>query len=204
FACNSFVPGNMKSVGSEAVHAEILVYMETAFRRAQKAGVKIIVFGSGGSRSIPEGFSRMDARRQFVELCRAMAPLAAKHGVTVVLEPLNRNECNFINSVKEGGEIVEEVDHPNFRLLADLYHMKMDGEGPESLLQYGHLIRHTHIAEKEGRSAPGTHQEDFSSYFKALKQAGYQGKMSLECRWTGLAEQAGPALQTLRKQLLSN
>ncbi len=200
-ACNSFIPGSLKSVGSEAVHPEILEFMETAFRRAQKAGVEHIVFGSGGSRGIPEGFSRDEARRQFIDLCTKMAPIAAKFDVVVVLEPLNTKECNFINSVTEGGKIVEEVNHPNFRLLADIYHMLMDGEGPESIVKYGHLIQHTHIAEKEGRAAPGIHNEDFTAYFEALKKIGYKGNMSIECRWDELEDQSGPALETIRLQL---
>lgn len=200
-ACNSFIPGSLKSVGPDAVHPEILEFMETAFQRAQKAGVEYIVFGSGGSRGIPDGFSRDEARRQFTDLCSQMAPIAAKYDVVVVLEPLNTKECNFINSVLEGGEIVEEVNHPNFRLLADIYHMMMDGEGPESIEKYGHLIQHTHIAEKEGRAAPGTHNEDFTAYFKALKNVGYEGKMSIECRWENLESQAPTAIAAMKNQL---
>jgi sugar phosphate isomerase/epimerase len=200
-ACNSFIPGSLKSVGPDAVHPEILEFMETAFRRAQKVGVEYIVFGSGGSRAIPEGFSRDEARRQFIDLCSQMAALAGKYDVVVVLEPLNTLECNFINSVLEGGEIVEEVNHPNFRLLADVYHMLMDGEGPESLEKYGHLIQHTHIAEKEGRAAPGTHNEDFTAYFIALKNVGYKGMMSIECRWEDLESQAPAAIKAMKNQL---
>jgi sugar phosphate isomerase/epimerase len=200
-ACNSFIPGSLKSVGPDAVHPEILEFMETAFQRAQKAGVEYIVFGSGGSRGIPDGFSRDEARRQFIDLCSQMAPIAAKYDVVVVLEPLNTKECNFINSVLEGGEIVEEVNHPNFRLLADIYHMMMDGEGPESIEKYGHLIQHTHIAEREGRAAPGTHNEDFTAYFKALKNVGYEGKMSIECRWENLESQAPTAIAAMKNQL---
>ena len=200
-ACNNFIPGSLKSVGPDALHPEILEFMETAFRRAQVAGVENIVFGSGGSRAIPEGFSRDEARRQFIALCSQMAPIAAKYDVVVVLEPLNTLECNFINSVLEGGEIVEEVNHPNFRLLADVYHMLMDGEGPESIEKYGHLIQHTHIAEKEGRAAPGTQNEDFTAYFKALKNVGYEGKMSVECRWEDLETQAPTAIAAIKNQL---
>lgn len=200
-ACNSFIPGSLKSVGPQAVHPEILEYMETAFRRAQKAGVEYIVFGSGGSRSIPEGFPREEAYRQFIALCSQMAPIAAQYNVVVVLEPLNTKECNFINSVSEGGEIVEEVNHPNFRLLADIYHMLMDGESPESIEKYGHLIQHTHIAEKEGRAAPGIHNEDFTAYFKALKNVRYNGKMSIECKWENLEVQAPAAIETMKNQL---
>ncbi len=200
-ACNGFIPGGLKSVGPDAVHPEILEFMETAFRRAQQAGVEYIVFGSGGSRNIPEGFSRDEARQQFIDLCRQMAPIASKYDVVVVLEPLNIKECNFINSVLEGGEIVEEVNHPNFRLLADIYHMLMDGEGPESIEKYGHLIQHTHIAEKEGRAAPGTHNENFTAYFKALKDVGYEGKMSIESRWEDLEAQAPVAIETIKSQI---
>ncbi|MFW5756044.1 MAG: sugar phosphate isomerase/epimerase family protein [Tangfeifania sp.] len=200
-ACNGFIPGNLKSVGPEAVHKEILEFMEIAFQRAQKAGVEYIVFGSGGSRAVPEGFSKEEALRQFTDLCSNMAPIAAKYDVVVVLEPLNSKECNFINSVTEGGEIVEEVNHPNFRLLADIYHMMMDGEGPESIEKYGHLIHHTHIAEKEGRAAPGTHNEDFTAYFRALKNVGYEGMMSIECRWEDLETQAPKAIEAMKIQL---
>lgn len=200
-ACNSFIPGNLKSVGPVAVHPEILEFMEIAFQRAQKAGVEYIVFGSGGSRAVPEGFSKEEALRQFTDLCSKMAPVAARYDVVVVLEPLNKKECNLINSVLEGGVIVEEVNHPNFRLLADIYHMMMDGEGPESIEKYGHLIHHTHIAEKEGRAAPGTHNEDFTAYFKALKDVGFEGKMSIECRWEDLETQAPTAITAMKNQL---
>lgn len=200
-ACNSFIPGSLKSVGPDAVHSEILEFMETAFRRAQKAGVEYIVFGSGGSRGIPEGFSRDEARRQFIELCSQMAPIAAKYDVVVVLEPLNTKECNFINSVLEGGEIVAEVNHPNFRLLADIYHMMMDDEGPESIEKYGHLIYHTHIAEKEGRAAPGTYNEDFTAYFEALKSVDYEGKISIECHWKDFETEVPIAIAAMKNQL---
>jgi sugar phosphate isomerase/epimerase len=199
-SCNGFIPGKMKSVGPEAVHPAILKYMETAFRRAQRAGVKYIVFGSGASRSIPDDFPREEARQQFIDLCSKMAPIAAKYNVVVVLEPLNSKECNFINSVTEGGGIVEDVSHANFRLLADIYHMKMDDEGPESILKFGHLIKHVHIAEKEGRTAPGTHDEDFGPYFEALKKVGYQGMISIECRWENMESQAPIAIDTIKKQ----
>jgi sugar phosphate isomerase/epimerase len=200
-ALNGFIPGSLKSVGPDAVHAEILEFMETAFRRAEMAGVEYIVFGSGGSRRVPDDFPKEEALRQFTELCARMAPIAGKYNVVVVLEPLNKRECNLINSVIEGGKIVEEVNHPNFRLLADIYHMLMDDEGPESIEKYGHLIHHTHIAEKEGRAAPGTHNEDFTAYFKALKSVGYKGMMSIEGRWEDMEAQAESALETIRTQL---
>ena len=200
-ACNSFLPGSLKSVGEDAVHPEILEYAETAFRRAKLAGVKIIVFGSGGSRKIPEGFPAEKARQQFIGLCSQLGPIAAKYNVIIVVEPLNKKECNFINSVAEGGEIVKEVNHPNIQLLADIYHMKMDNEGPENILKYAKYLRHVHIAEKEERAAPGTHGEDFKPYFEALKKAKYKGDISIECRWNDVEKQKLRAVKTIQEQI---
>lgn len=195
-----FLPGNLKSVGPDAVHSEILDYAEIVFRRARKAGAGIVVFGSSGSRSVPKDFSHEAARKQFVQLGIALGPIAAKHDVVLVLEPLNKKECNFINSVLEAGEMVEEVNHPNFQLLVDIYHMKMENESPESILKYGHLIKHAHVAEKEGRAVPGTNPEDISPYYKALQQVGYNGKLSIEGNWTDMELQAAVGIKTIKSQ----
>lgn len=201
YACNSFLPGSLKCVGENAVHPEIIEYAETTFRRAKMAGTRIIVFGSGGSRKIPEGFSVAKARQQFVNLCKQLGPLAAQYDIIIVIEPLNKRECNFINTVAEGGEIVKDVNHPNVQLLADIYHMKMDDEGPGNILKYGKYLRHVHIAEKEERAAPGTHGEDFRPYFEALKKAKYKGSISIECRWANIENQGMTAIKAIQEQI---
>jgi hypothetical protein len=68
----------MKSVGPEAVHPDIFGYMETAFRRAQQAGGESIVFGSLAGHATSRRILADEARRQFVELCSKMAPVAAR------------------------------------------------------------------------------------------------------------------------------
>lgn len=195
-----FLPGRLKSVGNDADDAGILDYAETVFRRAQKRGVGLVVFGSSGSRRIPDGFPYEKAWEQMRELCTSLAPVAAKYDVTLVLESLNSRECNFITTLAEAGKMVEEVDHPNFRLLADLYHMKTENEGPESIQKYGHLIQHVHIAEREGRAAPGKYGEDFSPYFSALREAGYEGGISLENNWVDMPSEAPAAVKTIQEQ----
>jgi sugar phosphate isomerase/epimerase len=200
-ACNIFLPGSLKCVGPLALHEEILKYADTAFRRAHIAGVKIIVFGSGGARGIPEGFSTEEATQQFLSLCKQLAPVAMKHDITITLEPLNKKECNFINSLAEGAEVVQEVNHTNFRLLADIYHMIMENESPASILKYGHLLSHTHIAEKNGRSAPGVNNEDFTPYFRALKDVSYEGRIAIECTWQNIEVQASKSFSAMRSQI---
>ncbi len=197
-ACNSFIPGSLKSTGEDANHEGILQYVETAFKRAQQAGIKIIVFGSSGSRRLENDFPKEKASEQFIALLKKMGPVAQPYGVTIVVEPLRRQECNFINTVVEGAAIVEKADHPNIRLLCDLYHMLQNGEDPNDLKKVGHLLKHAHIAEKEKCSAPGVMGDDFRPFFAALKEVGYQGRISIEGRWKN--EDLPNAYKVIREQ----
>ena len=201
-ACNGFVPGSIKSTGPNADHDKLLKYAETAFARAKVAGVKYIVFGSSGSRNIPDGFDRDKAKAQFVSLLKRMGPIAAKYDVIIVIEPLNKKESNFINYVSEGYEIAKLVDHKNIRLLADFYHMLRVDEGPESIVKAGsEYLLHCHIAENEGRYFPGKNKEDFSGYMEALKKIKYKGAISMECRWGDFKKELTPATGYVRTQI---
>lgn len=197
-----FFPGSLKSVGPDLHHEAILKRADLALKRAKECGSHNIVFGSGGSRAIPDGFDRATAKAQHIELCKKMAPLAEKHGVTLAVEPLNRGETNFINSLAEGVEIIQAVNNPWFRLQCDLYHMLKEDEKPEEIIKYRQYITHCHLAEKEKRTAPGVMGDDFKPYFRALKQIQYKGGLSLECNWTDFDNEVALGIATVRKQLV--
>jgi sugar phosphate isomerase/epimerase len=199
-ACG-FLPGKLKVTGPETHHAAIARYAATAFQRAKAAGIQTIVFGSGGSRKLPEGFPRDEARAQFIAVLKTIGPLAAPQGVTVVVEPLNRGECNFINSLAEGADLVAACNHPNVRLLADIYHMLRDGESPDAILAHGHWLQHVHVAEKAKRTAPGVAGDDFRPHLRALKAVNYRGAISFECGWIDLKTEAAGCLAAFRRQL---
>ena len=199
-SCTSFLPGEFRITGTKTRHDEILAWAETTFRRAQMVDMPYIVLGSGDARRIPDGFDRQEATRQFTDLCKRLAPLAQKYNITVVVEPLNRGETNFINSLSEGAAIIKEVNHPNIRLLCDIYPMLREDEPAGEIVKYGEFLRHCHIAEKETRSAPGMAGDDFRPYFNALKQIKYQGCISIEGRWDDFATRLAPSLQYMKQQ----
>ena len=200
-AANCFLPGALKCTGPVVDTERLARYAETAFHRAQQVGIRRIVFGSGGSRQIPDGFDRAKALEQFISFSRRIAPLAQKYEVIVVIEPLNKKECNFINSLADGAEIVKTVNHPNLRLLADIYHMSMDQESPEEIIKHGALLQHVHVAELDGRMAPGTHGEDFGPYLRALKKINYGHNLSFECGWKQFPEQAAESREAFQRQV---
>jgi len=196
--CNGFLPGTLRCTGKDADHNAVLKYAETAFQRAKQVNLDYIVFGSSGSRNLNDGDTVAEAEQQFIELLNRMAPMAKAHGITVAVEPLRRQECNFINTMLEGAAIVEQVNHPNIRMVCDIYHMLQNGEDPDDLRRIGSLIHHCHIAEKEKRSAPGVMGDDFRPYFAALKSVGYNGRISIEGKWK--PQQLTKAYETIRLQ----
>jgi sugar phosphate isomerase/epimerase len=196
-----FFPGNLKSVGPDTHHDAILQRADLALGRARACGSKNIVFGSGGSRAIPDGFDRDKAKAQHIDLCRKMAPLAEKHGVTLAVEPLNRGETNFINSLAEGVDIIRAVNNPWFKLQCDIYHMLKENESPDEIVKYGSYITHCHVAEKESRTAPGVKGDDFRPYFRALKQINYKGGLSLECNWSDFDAEITRGIAVVKQQL---
>lgn len=201
-SCNGFIPKSFRLTGPETDHDAALKYALTACRRADELGIPFIVLGSGSARRAPEGFDLAKANAQFIEFSRRLGDQIKDFKVTIVVEPLNKSETNVVNTVVEGINCVKTIDHERVRLLADFYHMLREGESPDSIRKAGPLIRHCHIAELEGRMAPGTKGEDLSGFFAALKQIGYVGGISCECQWPGQDVEVAwaKALATLRTQ----
>lgn len=198
-ASNSFIrPKHLRCVGKEANHDEVLKWADTVFRRIQQAGGKMVIFGSGGSRRLKDGWPVEKADEQFVALLKKMGPLAKQYNVTVALEQLNSKECNYINTIAEAAKIVRAVDHSNVRLLADLYHMAKEGDTPADLKAAVDLLVHVEIAEKDGRTYPGVKGDDFRPFFRVLRDAGYAGAVSIEGK--GKPEQLPAAIAEIKKQ----
>jgi sugar phosphate isomerase/epimerase len=201
FAINLFIPGELKVVGPTVDENAILAYTEKVLQRCKSADVKMITWGSGGSRRLPDGFDPIKAKEQFIYIARKIATQAAQYDVTLALENLNSTETNFITTLQQALDIVKQVDHPNLRLCADIYHMLKENEDPAIIDKGKGYIVHCEIAEKEKRTPPGTMGDDFRPYLRALKKINYTGKIILECRWENLALQAPLAFQEIEKQI---
>jgi len=199
-AANVFIPGSIKTTGPNVNEAEIVAYATTVFKRAHLLGIPTIVFGSGASRKIPDGFSKDSAFKQFVSIGKRLAPVAARYNIVLALESQNKEECNFLNTVKECIEVAKAVDHPNYKICVDIYHMMRENEPASVIIEGGPLVYHCDIGEKTTRSAPGVAGDDFTPYFKAFQKIGYKGMIALECRFKDMDAELPLAVKTIRKQ----
>lgn len=180
FLCNVFFPPAIKIAGPDVDEKRVLGYADTVFSRAQKAGIGFIILGSGGARRIPDGYDQVKAKTDFILLSKKLATLAYKNDVMIALESLQAAETNFLTSLSSAAEIVRNVDHPNFKLNADIFHMMRGGESPENIVKAGDVLVYCEIAEKEKRSFPGVKGDDLKPYLRALRKAKYKGHIFIE------------------------
>ena len=194
---NSFVRTG-KITGPDVDFDGLTRYVQTALFRVAEIGGKIIVFGSGGARNVPEGFDRETAKRQMRDFLSLCADVSDQTGVVVAIEPLCRAESNIINWVSEGAEWARQIGRPGVRDLGDTYHMEQEGEPPSALVEARDVLAHIHVAD-DGRLAPGTGAYDYVSLFGALRDARYDARVSIECRFCpDFAGEVTQALMHLR------
>jgi len=199
--CNLFYPGDLKIAGPDVVESKVLAYSDSVLYRAGQAGVQFIVLGSGGSRNIPENYDVNKAEISFVKLGKKLALLARKYNVVIVLENLEKTETNFITSLKSAAAVVRKINHPNFRLNADIFHMMREGESPSEIIAAGNIVSYCEIAEKEKRSLPGVMKDDFKPYLRALKKINYSGYIFIEGNTANAAVEFPQAFKYLSNQL---
>jgi len=197
-AWNILLPGDMRVSGPNVDLYRIARYLHTSFERVGELGGEVVVFGGGVARRVPDGFSVEEAEVQLAEFLNVAAEAAKRYDLKIAIEPLNHKECNIINSVAEAVDLAGMVGRPEVRVLADLYHMDEEEEPLSHVADAGLWIAHTHTADT-GRYRPGSGSYDHLGFFRALLEAGYEGRMSIECRWNDFASESPLALDFLRE-----
>ena len=146
-------------------------------------GGKILVHGSPAQRNVPSDENPQDAWLRARDSFAAVAGDAESAGVTYCIEPLSREECNFINTVADAVTMVETVGSPAIKTMID--HRAASLAEKESVPQLldrwlpTGLIRHIHVNDTN-RRAPGQGDNRFTPVFAALRRNDYTGIISVE------------------------
>ncbi|MBI4926522.1 MAG: sugar phosphate isomerase/epimerase [Anaerolineae bacterium] len=197
-ACNVFFPGTLPLTGPAADPKAISDYLDLALERAARLDARTIVFGSGAARRVPDGYPLEQAWAQLVQMLRIAGEMAARHRITIAIEHLNQGETNIINSAAEAYSLAKLVNHPNVRLLLDIYHLYREQEDYGIAVTAKDWLAHAHFAEPVERLYPLVEDEPGRAFFTQLKKAGYDRQISLEAGYTHFQEQAPRALAVMR------
>ena len=143
-------------------------------------GGKIIVFGSPKGRNVLDPFTPQQtwdlAKETFMDCC----PHAAERGVIICIEPLSCQMTDYINLPEDGAKLVEEINHPNFKMILDTYAMSCNKvDMGKAIEKYGKHIAHFHIND-DNESWPGSGGIDYKPVANALKKINYDGYVSVE------------------------
>lgn len=134
-----------------------------------------------------------EAARAFVEAYREVADAVTDSEALVLLEPLNRYESRYLNSVADCLTVLDAVDRPQTGLVFDFFHAAIEEADLVAAIRLaGSRLKHVHLADNN-RLLPGRGSIDWTSCFAALHEVGFDGYLNLECSTSGDPKQTVPA-----------
>jgi sugar phosphate isomerase/epimerase len=161
-----------------AVRARAGDYIRSIIDFAAPFGAPAII-GSMQGRA-ENGVHRATALAWLSEALEQLGSHAARHGTSLIFEPINRYETNLINTIGAGVELLQPLETKNVRLLADLFHMNIEEVDLAAAIRAGgRFIGHVHFVDSNRRPAGFGHL-NYSTVAAALAEIGYSGYASAE------------------------
>jgi sugar phosphate isomerase/epimerase len=159
-------------------------------------GGKVMVFGSPKQRNVFSGLTFEQSWQLAKETFQLILPALAERDITLCFEPLSTQETDFINTAAQARKLIEEISHPNFRLLLDVKAMSSEAQAiPEIIRQNADLVAHFH-ANDANLGGPGFGEVDFAPILQTLQEVGYSGWVSVE------AFDFTPGIETVARESL--
>ena len=164
-----------------ATRANGVAYLKKCIDRTAELGAHLICGPMHSSLGVMTGNRRTDKEWNWaVKGLRTVAARAEKRGVWVCIEPLNRFETYFLNTLEDAARLVNEVGSPNVKIHFDTFHSNIEEKHQaEALRAVAKHLGHVHISEND-RGIPGTGHCDWKGVFKVLKETGYAGWLTIE------------------------
>ena len=192
------------ATAGEAARDRLRVDLDAAIEAAKRVKSRLIVVLSGARPEVPPAFQLAI----LVEHLKWAADLAARAGVILCLEPINRKAVPnmLLHHVDQAYAAVRAVDSPSVKLIFDTGHIQaMDGDILDNLEAVWSEVALVQLADNPGRLEPGTGELNFANILKAVRAKGYAGLVELEHGWSSpdrACEQRGlDYLRTLDAQL---
>ena len=111
--------------------------------------------------------------------------LAAPHGITILIEPINTRDVQgyHLSRTAHAQQIIAELGKNNLKLMFDCYHMQiMQGDLATHLRDLLPVIGHVQIAAVPDRGEPDQGEVDYRWLMRQLGELGYTGFVGAEYR----------------------
>jgi sugar phosphate isomerase/epimerase len=197
----SYIEDNLSFANLEAdVQDRLVLRIKEHIRLAAQFDAAVIIGGVRG-RFHGTASEQIHQRDIAINSIRECAKFAKELGVTILIEPINRYETNFINLAGDGFRLLDEISEPSVKLLLDTFHMNIEEVNISASIQLaGNRLGYIHFADSN-RFAPGLGHTDFVQVMHALNSIHYQGVITAEILPVpddlAAIRQAGTYLKTL-------
>jgi hydroxypyruvate isomerase len=185
FAAGDMPAGDRGLVSWPGREAEFRASVDIAVTIGERLGTE--VFNALYGNRLPDA----DPAEQDALAVENLAYAAGRTGAAVLLEPVSGAERYPLLTAADAISVIDKVGAPNVRLLADLYHLTVNGDDVDAVLaEHTDRIAHVQIADAPGRNEPGTGEIDFDRHFAALEKGGYSGWIGLEYKPSTTSDRA--------------
>jgi len=165
---------------NQTVQNRVRERMGSHIRFASRLNARVVIGSIRGRLDDGSEAARRIGYQTALEAVSDLGSYAAGLGVELTIEPINRYETNFLNTIDETLRFIHATNCPNVGLLADSFHMNIEeGDIYHSLQTAGQLLWHVHFADSN-RYAPGMGHLDFRQMVGTLMQMCFQGYVSAE------------------------
>jgi D-psicose/D-tagatose/L-ribulose 3-epimerase len=189
--CGAFGPDRDASSDDRNIRVNAVKYLEACIDAARGVGSPVVagpMYSAVGKTRLLSPDERAKQWSLAVETLKPVADYAGQRGVQLAIEPLNRFETDFINTVEQGLDLVGRVGASNVGLLVDTFHMNIEEKDiPAAIRKAGSKVFHFHSCEND-RGTPGTGHVEWKEVASALREINYQGPVVIEAFTTEITE----------------
>lgn len=115
-----------------------------------------------------------------VEAMRELSDNAAREGVTIGLEVVNRYESNVLNTAEQALTFLDDIGSSNATVHLDTYHMNIEELSFAAPLRHaGSRLFHLQVCGND-RGTPGPDHTAWQEVFTTLDLIGYRGLLGIE------------------------
>ena len=151
-------------------------------KKTKSLNIERFIIGAGGARVLPSPDKYINAMEQMAEICKkVISPVLSEFGIIAAIEGLQKRESTILTTTGQSVELARMVDLPNIKVMADLFHVAVEGENFADFVHYKGFIQHSHIGHPTPRVMPAPDDGyDYKPFFEALHSANFNNRMTVE------------------------
>ncbi len=169
--------------GTKAQQRATIIYLKRLVDIAGVLGTDIIMGPLYSATGRADAVPADEYKRQWQTVrghLKTICAYAEANGKIICLEPLNRFETDFLNTVEQGLQMIREVKSPVLKLLLDTFHMNIEEKNPaDAIRRAGKHVGHIHASASD-RGTPGNDHVDWRGVAQALRDIKYDGAVVIE------------------------